>query len=431
MVIGGGRGRVVSDTVPDPRSLSNLPSPVGLARGAAHQARLSLARRFDDRPWLRGRLVDRALGSADRWYGSRDDPVASLHAAEASRWSQNGEDGLIAELVRRVGPGERTFVEIGSSDGEENCTRALAEDGWRGAWFEGDPDRVAAARKVVDDLDVEVTQAIVTSANVASLLADHGVGPEPTVAVVDIDGSDLWVLRAMLGAVAPRIVVVEYNSSFPPGVFWTRRNRSSYSWPETYEHGASLDAMAWAAKAAGYGLVACDRAGVNAFFVRGDLLAGAGLAAQPVERVYRPLLDHRPVIGHPWRVPDAPPVLSAEERARVGIVDARIVFEHASTASPGGRLVGVRATVRNDTGRRLSSGRPNPVSLSARLVDAGGAVLDHECERNLLIGGIAPHSSAPAAAIFEIGDPTARTLRLALVQDGVAWFDGARDVPLV
>jgi hypothetical protein len=409
-----------------------MPSPVGVARGAAHQARLSLARRFDDRPWLQGRLDDRALGSADRWCGARVDPIPALHAAEASRWSQNGEDGLLAELVRRVGPGERTFVEIGSSDGGENCTRALAEDGWRGAWFEGDPDRAAAARKVVDDLDVEVTRALVTSGNVAELLADHGVGPEPTVAVVDIDGSDLWVLRAMLGAVSPRIVVVEYNSSFPPGVFWTRRNRSSYSWPETYEHGASLDAMVWAAGGAGYGLVACDRAGVNAFFVREDLLAGSGLDVQPVERVYRPLLEHRPIIGHPWRIPEVTPVLTVDERSRVTIVDARVVFEHASTNSADGRLVGVRAMVRNDTGRRLSSGRPNPVSLSARLVDAEGVVLDHECERNLLIGGIRPRSTTPVAGIFDIVDPAARTLRLMVVQDGVAWFDhGGCDVPLV
>lgn len=410
-----------------------------MARGVAHQARLTAARRLDDRPWLQRRLVDRAVTMADRWSGERDDPVADLHAAEASRWSQNGEDGLIAALVERVGAGERSFVEIGSSDGAENCTRALAEDGWRGVWFEGDPQRAATARATVTDLDVRVVETIVTSRNVGDLLAANGVDAEPTVAVVDIDGSDLWVLRAVLARVSPRIVVVEYNATFPPGVFWTRRNRRSYSWPETYEHGASLDAMVWAASVARYRLVACDSTGVNAFFVRSDLLAAAGLVAHPLDRLYRPMLAHAPIIGHPWRHGETADALTADDRRGVALADAHLVFSHPERHPVAGRRVGVRATVRNASDHRLSSGGPNPISLSARLVAADGSVLDHECERNLLIGGVPAGRDRPVAGVFTVPDSVAggsagggaTALRLMLVQDGVAWFDeGAVDVAL-
>jgi hypothetical protein len=408
-----------------------MPPPAALARGAVHQARLTLARRLERRPWLQQRLVARSLATADRWWERPDDPVADLHAAESSRWSQNGEDGLLAALIERVGEADRTFVEIGCADGRENCTRALAEEGWRGAWFDGDDERVADARREVAGLDVVVTHAVVTSGNVPDLLADAGVVPEPTVAVLDIDGSDLWVLRSMLRSVRPRIVVVEYNATFPPGVFWTRRNRSTYTWPETYEHGASLDAMAWAAGVAGYQLVACDSNGVNAFFVRQDLTAAAGLRPLPVADAYRPLLTLPPIIGHPWRRPEPCPVLPPGEARAVRIIDATLVFDRRGPAPQQPRVVGVRAVIDNPTATRLTSGGPTPVSLSARLLDRDGAPLAHECERNYLIGGIPARGSAPAAALFRIAEADVGGLRLALVQDGVAWLESATfDLPL-
>jgi len=43
-----------------------------------------------------------------------------LHHAERSLYSQNGEDGVIAEIMRRIEPRSRTFVEIGAGDGREN-----------------------------------------------------------------------------------------------------------------------------------------------------------------------------------------------------------------------------------------------------------------------------------------------------------------------
>jgi hypothetical protein len=408
-----------------------LPSPVAVARGAGEQAWLTLARRFDSHPWMQRRLADHALRVAARWVEPATDPVAALHAAEASRWSQHGEDGLLAALLADVGEGDRTFVEIGCADGEENCTRALAEDGWRGVWFDGDEDLIADARRVAARLDVGVHQAFVTSENVGALLREAGVPHQPGVAVLDIDGSDLWVLRAMLEAIAPRVLVVEYNATFPPGMFWTRRNRSSYSWPETYEHGASLDAMYWAARAAGYALVACDRSGVNAFFVRDDVARAAGIATFAPEAVYRPLVIRPPIVGHPWWTPEPCPPLALEARDVIRLADATVVVDRSGAEPEHVRLVGVRAEVVNPTPVRLTSGGDAPVSLSARLVGPDGSVIDHECERNTLVGGVAPGGRAPVAGLFRFARPDVATLRLTLVQDGVAWLDAsAVDLPL-
>ncbi|HEY8638676.1 MAG TPA: hypothetical protein VIL64_05515, partial [Solirubrobacteraceae bacterium] len=64
----------------------------------------------------------------------------SLTSYERKARSQNGEDGVLAELVRRVGAGERAFVEFGIGPGAEGNCVALADWlGWSGVFFEADP----------------------------------------------------------------------------------------------------------------------------------------------------------------------------------------------------------------------------------------------------------------------------------------------------
>src|SRR5579864_3695637 len=51
-------------------------------------------------------------------------------------YSQNGEDGIIAEVFRRIGVVDRFFIEIGIGNGLENNTRFLLEQGWQGIWLD-------------------------------------------------------------------------------------------------------------------------------------------------------------------------------------------------------------------------------------------------------------------------------------------------------
>ena len=52
-------------------------------------------------------------------------------------YSQNDEDGMIAEIFRRIGVEHKTFVEFGVEDGLECNTLNLMLDGWRGLWMDG------------------------------------------------------------------------------------------------------------------------------------------------------------------------------------------------------------------------------------------------------------------------------------------------------
>src|SRR5512135_8523 len=61
-----------------------------------------------------------------------------LHRFEHQVYSQNGEDGAVAEIFRRIGTTDKFFVEIGVGDGLENNTVNLLSEGWRGVWVDGD-----------------------------------------------------------------------------------------------------------------------------------------------------------------------------------------------------------------------------------------------------------------------------------------------------
>jgi hypothetical protein len=376
-------------------------------------------------------MADRRIAAVLAWAASDHDPAADLHAAEQSYWSQHGEDGLLAALFDRLDVVPQVFVEIGASDGEENCTRALAEEGARGFWFEADRTRAGRAEKVAAELAVDVHCARVGSRNVTQLLAEAGVPADPDVLVVDIDGNDFWVLRRVLRSRSPRVVVVEYNSTFPPGVFWVRRNRRRAVWDETFRHGASLDAFVWLCGRFGYRLVACDSSGANAFFVREDEAQAAGLPEGDVADFYRPLLIAPPAIGHPLRICDDCPRLDANELDAIRVVEAVVVNRRSLDAVARRQLIGVRVVVENATARRLTSTGPTPVRLSAHLLDRSSEVVEFDGPRSWIHGGIAPHSSGWAAAVFEIDTAEVSTLRLCLVQESVGWAEaGCFDLDL-
>lgn len=51
-------------------------------------------------------------------------------------YSQNDEDGLIAEIFARIGVEHRGFIEFGTETGIECNTTWLLMQGWQGLWIE-------------------------------------------------------------------------------------------------------------------------------------------------------------------------------------------------------------------------------------------------------------------------------------------------------
>lgn len=206
-------------------------------------------------------------------------------------YSQTDEDGILAEIFRRLGDGGRLFVEIGCGDGTENNTHALLLRGWRGTWVDAGREKIAhiAASIPLHSAQLDVVEAAVTRENAARLVTDAmGGAAELDLLSVDIDGNDLYVLQAITASVRPRVIVSEYNGKFPPPLALSVAYDPSHRWAGDDYHGASLQALVDGLS--GYRLVACNLSGANAFFVRDDL-AGA-FTAYPVEMLYQPARIH-------------------------------------------------------------------------------------------------------------------------------------------
>jgi hypothetical protein len=196
---------------------------------------------------------------------------ASLTAFELRVFSQNGEDGVLAEILARIGATGRFFVEFGIESGREgNCVYLADVSGWTGLFMEADPRLYGElATKYRGQDRVRTTCSKVTASNVERLFADAGVPPEPDVLSIDVDGIDYWIWDA-ISEYRPRVVIIEYNSELDP----QRRlvqPLGDDGWDGTVFVGASLGALCALAKEKGYRLVHTELAAVNAFFVREDL----------------------------------------------------------------------------------------------------------------------------------------------------------------
>lgn len=187
--------------------------------------------------------------------------------------SQNGEDGMIGEVFRRIGIRDKTFVEVGVGNGHENNTAFLLSQGWTGYWLDGNDSFLATleGRPDLKDCSIKGCTSFLTRENVAGHFAELGVPKEFDFMSLDIDQNTYYLWEG-LTEYRPRLVVVEFNASVPPDIDWKVRYEPTRTWDGSNNFGASLKAYELLGNRLGYSLVGCDFIGVNAFFVRNDLL---------------------------------------------------------------------------------------------------------------------------------------------------------------
>src|SRR5436190_5930337 len=173
-------------------------------------------------------------------------------------YSQNGEDGLLRIIFDKIKTTNRFCVEFGIHSNEGN-TIYLKMQNWNCLWMDGSGD------------GIHVKKEFITAENINDLFAKYNVPHEFDLLSIDIDTNDYWVWSAIKNY-SPRVVVMEYNSSIP----WTESKSTSYDptarWDGTDYFGASLLALKNLGDSKGYTLITCDSGGVNAFFVRNDLV---------------------------------------------------------------------------------------------------------------------------------------------------------------
>lgn len=204
-----------------------------------------------------------------------------INKHELKIYSQNGEDGILLHIFDKIGATNRCFVEFGIDDGKECNTANLSINfGWNGLLMDADEKKLVRAKKYYihmignNQTKVNCVQCKVTMDNINQTLKANNIYGEIDLLSIDIDGNDYWIWKA-INAINPRVVVIEYNASLGSEKSITVKydpnfDRFNYSTP--LYHGASLLALTKLANLKGYILVGCDSTGINAFFVRKDLV---------------------------------------------------------------------------------------------------------------------------------------------------------------
>jgi hypothetical protein len=220
--------------------------------------------------------------------------------------SQMEEDGIIEHIFTIVPPASRYFVEIGLSPPQnyvpdpktilqqikdanaavndtetvlpqspawssfadpdegklEGNTVWLREKGWRGLMLD------AGDYGPEFDLKAEFIEPM----NINSILRKYNVPRDCDLISIDVDGQDFWIWMAVDWR--PVLFILEYNANHI-GIdnCITVPYDPKFRWDGSTWYGASLGALVKCGNNKGYTLVYTN--GVNAFFVRTDLIANA------------------------------------------------------------------------------------------------------------------------------------------------------------
>jgi hypothetical protein len=231
----------------------------------------------------------------------RDVLKAIPEQSRLERWgmkvySQSDEDGIIAEIFRRIGisPESGIFIEFGVENGLENNTHYLLRQGYSGVWLEHADRSVKWIRRLFVDYlasgQLQLAEELVTRERIDDRLGTLADGRPVSVLSIDVDGNDYW-LWERVHAIKPAVVVIEYNGTFPPPLSIVQEYRPDPPLKvRTDDFGASLTALTKLGLNKGYRLVGCNITGVNAFLVREDLVTDERFPYErTAESLYQPL----------------------------------------------------------------------------------------------------------------------------------------------
>ncbi len=177
------------------------------------------------------------------------------------KYSQCGQEGIIAHIYANIAPGNRCLVDFGAGDGFNlSNSRYFLETGWHGALYDG-----------MEPAGAGVTKAWITVESVPQLLKGH---EDCDLFLLDLDGNDFWILQEALKHIQPRVIVAEFNASLPHGVAMTMPYNPEHTHDATDHYGASMEAFKQLGAQNGYSLVH-QNADLDVFLVKSELLPEA------------------------------------------------------------------------------------------------------------------------------------------------------------
>lgn len=186
--------------------------------------------------------------------------MKDLYELRRNIYSQNGEDGILGEILSEEGIDRGYFLEFGAGDGKfsSNCAN-LMDKMWKGCFIEGDGKKFHDLNKNIEKDGILKLCHWVQPEGVWSLdsiCASNGIS-RIDVLSIDIDGDDLACWGG-LTIIKPTVVIIEHNPTIPADV--------EYINPRGKNHGNSALAIQNFAIKNGYTLI--DGTLTNLIFVK-------------------------------------------------------------------------------------------------------------------------------------------------------------------
>ena len=191
--------------------------------------------------------------------------------------SQSNESEVINRLVNKFNI-SNTFIEFGFSGWEFNCADLASETGdkgvkWSGLLIDGDSDNSNIANTIFHKNIVSKNMWL--SLNTLDIFYKFKEEKkEIGILSLDIDGNEYWLLEKLI-TLRPDMIICEFNIALGLLTITTPydpefdRTKKHESW--SY-YGVSITALNYICIKNGYKKIDISSNGVNAFFLRDDLL---------------------------------------------------------------------------------------------------------------------------------------------------------------
>lgn len=246
-----------------------------------------LGRVFKSFLWRLGTLESHDLALM-RFYKSEQEKSNNpfLDSSNVYGFGQADEVGVLNSILSYLPSSTpKNFVEFGVGDGTENNSLDFVLNGWEVWWFGNEK----LALQVPNSFKrLRYTKGWITLSKLIEI-TPHIIKFNPGVVSMDLDGNDYHFTKHLLeSGIKPAIWVQEYNANFGPILKWVMPYDENHSWDLSTNWGASLNSFGLLFEGHGYTLVSCNLTGVNAFFVRNDLLEYLPVYEKSLQKLFRP-----------------------------------------------------------------------------------------------------------------------------------------------
>ena len=117
---------------------------------------------------------------------------------------------------------------------------------WTGIWLEASKSKVKKIKKKYEAFlkknKLKIYKKKITAENINSVIKSVHLKGRIDLLSIDIDGNELYLLNK-LSEIKPRVIIVEYNSKFPPPIKKTIKYSPRFIWKYDDYSGSSLQSL--------------------------------------------------------------------------------------------------------------------------------------------------------------------------------------------